>query len=148
MNVPNGKFSVFDFLRKTLLWIALLPLPFIGIGAALNQAVLVANNDTFPVRANVVKVLGYLKDEPEVSELDQEMHAMNSDAPIMLDNVHCVMTSKTHLNFLADNFDFEDSICSIGDLLLDLGEWLAQYALIVWAILVVQRLRKQDAQET
>jgi len=57
----------------------------------------------------------------------------------MIDDSHCVMTSKTHLNFLADVFDF-GSIYSIGDFSLMLGEWLFGFAPFLFAFDVVRKL--------
>ena len=48
------------------------------------------------------------------------------DGTLMTDETHCVMTSKTHLNWLADVFDFHQEIESVGDLLLGVGDWLSR----------------------
>ncbi len=63
----------------------------------------------------------------------------------MLDDVHCVMTPQTHLNFLADVIDV-GSIESVGDLLIDLGSWSWPYAPFVWgtALLVKNRKKKYE----
>lgn len=58
----------------------------------------------------------------------------------MMDDTHCVMTEDTHLNLLADVFDFHDSIMSIGDLLLDFGGWLWGFAPFVWCFEVTRRI--------
>ena len=93
-------------------------------GAACNQLVLIANHDKFPVMLNEAKRV-----------------KLTPDANGQIDEVHCVMTSTTHLNFLADIFDFHDSISSAGDGLLELGEWLNTFCIFVWAALVIQKLR-------
>ena len=121
-------------LTRTYLYVFAIPLLFIFLGAASNQAVIIANNDTFPVRANLVKVKADVGDNPTIL----------SDGTLMLDDVHCLMTSKTRLNWLADNFDFQNSIMSIGDLSLDLGEWSFGYSTLVWGVLVVKKLKDNE----
>jgi hypothetical protein len=114
------------FLRVTLLWVLLLPPTATFLGAASNQLVLIANHDKFPVMLNETSRAGF---EP--------------DANGMIDREHCVMTSETHLNFLADIFDFKDGLYSIGDLLLMLGEWLGAFCPFVWVALVIERLNAE-----
>jgi len=121
-------------LTRTYLYVFAIPLLFIFLGAASNQAVIIANNDTFPVRANLVKVKADVGDNPTILP----------DGTLMLDDVHCLMTSKTRLNWLADNFDFQNSIMSIGDLSLDLGEWSFGYSTLVWGVLVVKKLKDNE----
>ena len=132
--------SVVKFFQVTMLWIVLLPFTFSFIGAASNQAVLIANRDTFPVLLNDKKLA------------DVEAGTLNAWSPkasvpeygevVMLDDVHCAMTSKTHLNFLADIFDVKIAIMSVGDMLIDLGTWLGSFCGIVWLALVSQKLRQ------
>jgi len=61
----------------------------------------------------------------------------------MIDDVDCVMTKHTHLNALADVFDF-GSIYSIGDFGLYLGEWLMVWTPFVWTYAVIDKLRKSE----
>ena len=122
---------IFVFFRSTALWILLLPYSFVFLGAASNQLVFWANNDTFPVKVNLVKAQHTAPDAIRLA-----------DGTIMLDDVHCLMTNKTHLNLLADNWDFHDEIDSIGDLLLEAGEWLSGFCIFVWITIVIGRLRK------
>lgn len=119
-------------LRSTLLWIILLPYVVTFIGAASNQLVLNANGDTFPVRLNAAKVVKFTEGEIVIL----------NDGTVMLDDTHCVMSAKTHLNWLADIFDFHDDIESIGDMLLELGAWLQTFCPFVWLALVCDRLRR------
>lgn len=123
---------MFKFLRKTALWILLAPIAFGFLGAASNQAVLIANQDTFPVSVNLVKARDM---RPDAVVLE--------DGTVMLDDVHCLMTPRTHLNFLADEFDL-GGIYSIGDFGLILGEWLWPFAPLVWGLTVLEKLRKQE----
>lgn len=88
-----------------------------------NQAVLLANGGKFPVSINAHRQNGF------------------SDADGYLDDVHIVMTSHTHLNVLADIFDFKrQGIESVGDALIDLGAWLCAFAPFVWGYEVARRL--------
>jgi hypothetical protein len=126
-----------SFLRTTSLWILLLPVAFTFTGAASNQAVLIANHDTFPVNVNRVKLDKYLEDE----DGNVQPAVVLADGTVMLDATHCVMSSKTHLNFLADEFDLR-SIYSVGDFLIMVGEWLQGFAFFVYVFAVTQKLRK------
>lgn len=119
-----------SFFRKTALWIILLPIACSFVGAASNQLVLWANNDTFPVKVNLAKLQEFTGDGGTVLP----------DGTVMMDDTHCLMTSKTHLNLLADNWDFHDSIESIGDMLIDFGGWLWGFAPFVWGAAVISRL--------
>lgn len=119
------------FIRSSFLWVLLLPLGLTVFGAASNQLVLWANNDTFPVKVNPVKAQKFTG--PDIVQLD--------DGTIMLDDEHCVMSSKTHLNILADNWDFKDEgIESIGDLLIELGGWLWTFCPFVWGFAILWRI--------
>lgn len=115
------------FLQITYLWILLTPSALVFTGAVSNQLVLVANHDKFPVMLN------------------EKRRAHADDGTGMLDNEHCVMTSKTHLNILADIFDFgRDGTESIGDLLIDAGEYTRAFAFFVWAFAVIQAIRRKE----
>jgi hypothetical protein len=91
-------FPVRKFLSISRIWILALPLIFTFVGAASNQIVLVANHDKFPVMVNSRNV---------------ESHGGVDDEG-MLDDIHCLMTDKTHLNYLADIFEFKTSIVGGG----------------------------------
>ena len=108
-----------QFLRTTLLWIVALPYVFTGLGAASNQLVLIANHDTFPVMVNPAQIdaMGGVK--------------FTFGDTLMLDEVHCVMTDGTHLNFMADIFDLKSATYSIGDFLLMFGDWLGLFCPII-----------------
>ena len=137
--------TMLTFLRKTALWMLAVPLALSLMGAASNQLVLVVNHDKFPVEVNT------LKEEVMVYKMESDWKAATAEAGIdlplpegMIDDVHCVMTKDTHLNYLADIFDLHDGIYSIGDFGLMLGEWLMTFAPFVWAFEVVNRLRKKE----
>ena len=123
---------MFKFLRKTSLYLLAAPLLVTFLGIASNQVVLIANHDKFPVMLNQQKIQVFTKEQP----------AEVSDNVVMLDNVHCVMTSDTHLNFLADVFDLGD-IYSIGDFLLMLGGWAFSFAPFLFVFDVIRKLKAQ-----
>jgi hypothetical protein len=121
---PLIKFILARF-RITALWVLLLPYAFIFAGAASNQLVLIANHDTFPVMMN-----DYAAAQIMPQGIDEEGHVL--------------MTSHTHLNALADIFDFHDRWSSIGDLSLDLGGWLAGFCPFVWGTLIILKVTKNE----
>lgn len=137
------------FLRKTALWIVLIPGAVWAGGVASNQAVLIANHDRFPVMWNDYKVNHYTK------RLEKTIHSDDKDAAQQaefdlealqngyLDDVHCLMTSETHLNFLSDVFDAHGSgTYSIGDLMIAAGEWAFSFVSFVWVLEAIRRLRR------
>lgn len=139
---------MFKFLRKTLLWMVLIPYAFTWAGTASNQAVLWANNDTFPVRINLVKLFDWSQGGKGIRVIPPDFDPAHPDGAIMLDNIHCLMTEKTHLNWLADNLDFHDSIVSIGDMMIDLGQYSGQYMPVLWLGIVLAKMaRVKDEQE-
>jgi len=119
------------FFCSSFLWVLLAPYAFIGAGFVSNQAVLIANHDRFPVMANPVKLDDFL----------------GGAAPKqgMIDEVHCVMTDQTHLNFLADVFDLHDATYSIGDFMLMVGEWAGTFTPMVFLALVFKKCWDADA---
>jgi hypothetical protein len=135
-----------SFFKRTSLYILAIPVLFTFLGAASNQAVLIANHDTFPVMVNDKKLAEM--SGPKDKEQSIEIHfvkptpAFEAGDTVMLDDVHCNMTSETHLNFLADVFDMKDAIYSIGDFMLMLGEWLGSFTFAIFVFDVVRKLRK------
>jgi len=113
-------------LRSTALWMILLPVTFQVAGALSNQVVLFANHGTFPVQLN-----------------PKRQWKWDVDKNGMIDKEHVVMTSHTHLNLMADVFDFGgEGIESIGDLMIDLSDYLWGFAPFVWGYEVSRRLLK------
>jgi hypothetical protein len=134
------------FLVTTYLWILLSPFALQITGAASNQVVLIANGDRFPVMVNAAKLEEMQQEEAdaEAQHKHQWPFVWQSTEPDgMLDDTHCVMTSHTHLNALADIFDLHAATYSIGDFILMLGECLSTFAPFVWMFAVVEKLRKQ-----
>lgn len=116
-------------LRKTYLWVLLLPYAVSYLGLASNQLVLIANHDTFPVlmrgtAATRIMPLGY----------DDEGHVL--------------MTKDTHLNALGDIFDVHDGWISIGDMLLTLGIKTESICFWVWMTLVLRSLISRNTEST
>ena len=135
---------MFQFIRKTALYIVLIPAAIWGTGFASNQAVLMANHGTFPVLCNAFKAQAMrIRAEAEVQEANDESDNESVEIPEgYLDFTHVIMTKDTHLNALADVFDLKgDGIYSIGDFMLMLGEWLGGFSLVVWPFEAVRRLR-------
>ena len=118
-----------NLMRKTALYLLALPLLLIALGTASNQLVLWANHDTFPVMLNAAKVHSFqAKGAPTLP-----------DGTVMLDETHCLMTNKTHLNLLADVFDL-GNVYSVGDGLLYLGGWSWTFMPFVWGYATCRRL--------
>ena len=140
---------MFKFLRRTALWIVAVPLLCWTLGLASNQAVLVANHDTFPVLWNEAKVNLYRYHAQKTVEAGSEDA---EDASIKLallehgylDNTHVLMTHDTKLNFLADWIDLRDATYSLGDFLLYAGSAGLEYSPIIWCVVVIGRLRKKE----
>ena len=139
-----------QFLSKTFLYVLLAPWAVLGTGIASNQAVLIANHDRFPVMLNAVK-LGDMLGQSEPLAIPTPPFV--SPAPKvalpddMIDEVHCVMTDETHLNFLADVFDLKDATYSIGDFAIMMGEWLNTFVPFVWVALVIRKLTDEEESE-
>ena len=137
---------MFSFLRRTSLYLLAIPVLFTFLGAASNQLVLLANHDTFPVLVNAKKLQEMTEPREQKSiNFNKPIPAFETGDTVMLDDVHCNMTSETHLNFLADVFDMKDAIYSIGDFSLMLGEWFWAFAPFVFVFDVTRKLRKHEA---
>jgi len=127
------------FFYSSFLWLLLAPTAFIGAGAASNQLVLIANHDRFPVMVNSVQLKKMaLMDSGTFDESGQPIDGM-------LDDVHCVMTDKTHLNFLADIFDLREAVYSVGDFSLMLGEKLDFFCFPAWVFLMLRKRWEEEA---
>ena len=137
------------FLCSSFLWILLAPYIVTGLGAASNQAVLIANHDKFPVMVNAVKLDEYTG-EPKIDIVTVLTGKPSAEKPkptdaAYIDDVHIVMTDQTHLNFLADVFDMHEAIYSIGDFGLMLGEWMQSFCPMVFLALVFKKCWDADA---
>lgn len=116
-------------LFKARLWIIALPYALVFFGAAINQLAIIANHDSMPVLASGYKV------KEHASEImpDGEFNSR-----------HQLMTPSTRLNFLGDIFDFESETDSLGDLFIQLGQYLNPFAYLLWGVLMVQDKVKSD----
>ena len=130
--------KVMKFARSSCLWLLLAGWGFFGLGAASNQAVLIANGDKFPVLVNPVKLAEFLPDGVALLPPGQSQ---------MVDTVHETMTKDTHLNALADIFDMHSSIYSVGDGLLLLGEWLNTWCPFAWFFLICKKIYDEGEQK-
>lgn len=126
------------FFRATCLWILIFPTAVTFLGTASNQLVLVANGDRFPVLLNHATVERLSK--PKITEDGEILPPRIGPDGTFIDGVHCVMTSDTHLNALADIFDFHVGWFSVGDGLLELGGWLDAFCPFVWIAFVIWKL--------
>ena len=131
------------------LWILVLPWFLSFTGALSNQLVLAANHDRFPVLLNEHKLRDFENAESERNEI-RDIRSLLGDSVQqlddgMLDDVHCVMTDQTHLNFLADWIDLHTETCSPGDLLLNIGDYLGTYSFWVWFALVLSDIQRKNA---
>lgn len=115
--------KAFRFLRVTMLWIIALPYTIGGTGVALNQAVLIANHGKFPVMLN---------------NRQQRFQGVESDG--FMDDYHCNMTHDTRLNALGDIFHYNAAYVSVGDMLIDIGDWLSEFCAYIWGVLVCLKL--------
>ncbi len=113
---------------KAKLYILVAPTCLFLLGAAMNQAVLIVNGDKFPVMLNNKGISSYHDFDPATG---------------MIDDIHCIMTSTTRLNWLADYIDLRDAHYSPGDLLLELSYALAIYSSVVWATLMIAEVNKE-----
>jgi len=142
--------AVRKFLIETFVWMLLLPVGLIIAGSLSNQLVLWANYDKFPVMVNPAK-MQVMTDATPVVNPDGSITVKGGhfvilpDGTIMMDPTHCVMTKKTHLNFLADVFDFHEQIESIGDLTIELGQWLWVFAPYLWGAIICLKVYKLTA---
>ena len=138
MNAPDRKKVMLKFLRRSALYIFAIPLLVYFFGAALNQIVINANHDTFPVLVNEAKLKTYFTN----AEGNVSQPVVLSDGTVMLDEVHCVMTDRTHLNFLADVFDIKTGVYSIGDIFIAVGQSGMDYIPYVWGLVLYTKQRE------
>lgn len=143
--------SLFKLLRESYLWIVLTPWLVGGLGTASNQLVFFVNHDKFPVMLNPAKTaefhLGKYKEYQEAvdnGELEAAKVIAYEDEQGMLDDIHCLMTDQTHLNFLADIIDFHSKTESFGDLFLEASEWMNGFALYLWAGLLIKKFHDAE----
>jgi hypothetical protein len=141
--------------RVPHLWLLWVPLLMFVAGVFSNQVVLIANHDKFPVMINSQKLKQYtdrpcresllpfkygvvLNSKISLADISCVEHKdLGADA--MIDDVHTVMGGNSRMKALADIWDLNDAIYSVGDFLLMLGGWLLNFTPIVWATLIIRR---------
>lgn len=140
---------MFQWLKKTALWIVAVPTLAFVMGVASNQVVLMANHDTFPVMINDAKMFRHVQTcVADAAEAQDEQAAEICLAMAQhgyIDDTHVVMTPKTHLNFLADVFDFGPmGIWSVGDIAIELGGAGMGLMWPIWFFVAVGKLCKKE----
>lgn len=117
--------AIRNFIAGTFLWVLLAPAVLIILGGVSNQLVCIVNHNTMPVLMSEARAR--TTGTVEINGLQY------------LDARHSLMTPNSHLVILADIFEHGE-IESIGDLGIDLGQWLWGYAPAIWGVLVCFRL--------
>lgn len=144
MNLPK-------VLRKFPYWYLLaVPVLLIGLGAASNQAVLVANHGKFPVMLNDAQVSRFCEDDRDTEQklIKRDFSVLDSSVPDVacikggqfLDPVHSIMGKNSNLKALADVFNLGDGLYSIGDFGIMLGEFFSTFTFYMWIALTVRKL--------
>lgn len=158
----------FKSLFKIPYWYLIaVPLLSIGLGAASNQAVLIANWDKFPVMANNERIVEWCKPPAPKNTIDlfqlvapiappvkpPKKHDIFAAQPAHIDvqacsaggdffdgdDVHVIMHKESKLKFMADIFDMHGDIFSVGDGLISAGEWAIDWTPLAWLILVIRK---------
>lgn len=157
---------MFEKLKKLPYWYLIaIPLFATLLGAASNQAVLIANGDRFPVLYNNEKIHascqtpepnagkdfltallggGRLKSVPSILEPQPAPKMADPDlcrnGGKFLDDTHVIMDKDSHLKILSDIFDMHEATYSVGDGLLEFGSWMWDWSGLAWLVLIVRKL--------
>ena len=136
---------MFSFLKRTSLYLLAIPVMAFFVGLALNQVVLIANHDKFPVMVNDRKLAILVSQDAAITKSDKlktvfVFPARVINDAVMIDDLHCNMTKDTHFNALADIFDMQDAIYSIGDAFILLGTWMWVFAPYLFLVDVIRKL--------
>jgi hypothetical protein len=149
--------KLMQLVRSSMLWLLILPYAVYYTGVASNQLVLFVNHDKFPVMYSPTKEAIWLAAADK--ELQENLHGKHPDleeAEVirysvehgMIDETHCIMTGETHLNALADIFDFHsEGIQSIGDLSIDLGHEMKDTLPFIWVALILYKESKRASEK-
>lgn len=123
--------KVFALLNRIPYWkLVAIPALLYMLGAASNQAVLIANGGRFPVQVTPA-ALKY--------EIGEE-RTRTVDGIVYLDPVHTVMRPEDHLKMLADVIDLHVATFSIGDLFLIVGDFGFAKGIVAWLALILKKL--------
>lgn len=98
-------------LRNVKLFFLIAPILLMGLGTACNQLVMLVNHGQMPVFVPNCDIFNF-------------------------DIRHTCMTPETHLKFLADWTKMPGFTESIGDVFIDLGDWLS-YPFLLFCILTI-----------
>lgn len=146
---------MFKWLRKTALWIIAVPVLACMLGSAMNEAVLVANHDRFPVMwsearcfEHSVKIDKDLMEAMTAGDVDAAMEAQIRKVEFAqgyIDEEHVLMTPKTHLNWLADWIQLRgEGTYSPGDLVMNTGISGMEFMIPVWVFAAISKLSKKE----
>ncbi len=120
-------------------WLIVLPLLLTGLGIASNQSVLIANHGKFPVMMSEGNMAKYCTaDTADDVALAPAVSCLRGGQ--MIDEVHSVMGSNSHLKALSDIIPLGQAIYSVGDGLITLGFWLLSFTPIAWLFLTIRKL--------
>lgn len=122
-SITRGIVRVASIFVAARLYILALPTFLTFSGAAMNQAVIVANGGAMPVQVN------------DESAKKGGMFEIQKNG--FFDERHRRMTSNTRLNCLGDYINLGMIILSPGDCLIFLGESLVTYAYCAWITLAI-----------
>lgn len=133
-------------LRKFPYWYLIaIPVLMFVLGAASNQAVLIANHGKFPVMMNEAEV-SLACAPPSEDKESQKFSIFNSSVPSctkggqFLDRTHSIMGPNSHLKALADIFDLGEAVFSLGDFSIMLGTFLLKFTPLAWLFLTIRKL--------
>lgn len=116
--------------KRLKLYILAIPAFCFLLGAGLNQVVMIANHDKFPVMVNQVRT--------RTEENPQGLQPGD-----MIDSEHVVMQDSDHFKYLADIFDF-GSIYSVGDGFSELGEYGWSFLPLVWVYAICRKVQDES----
>lgn len=115
--------------KRLKLYIVAIPVFCIVFGAGLNQIVMIANHDKFPVMVN--------RDKTKSEDIPEGLAPGD-----MMDGEHVVMSDSDKLKFLADIFDL-GNIYSVGDGFIELGEYGLSFAPFVWVYAICRKVQDE-----
>ncbi len=132
-------------LRIPHVWLLVVPLLLTFVGATSNQAVLYANWGKFPVMVNerqLKDMRGSAFDGFAFPFYSAVTSSDMGDDGQFLDDIHSVMGHNSRLKWLADWINLKTEICSPGDLLIWLGDWLFGFTPLIWLTLLIKELNE------
>lgn len=121
-------------MKKLRLWVLLLPFVLFYLGIGLNLLVITVNDGAMPVVmpfsskcSDTVEFMGHELEAPRPCNSGET-----------LDRVHRVAQNSDHLKFLEDWIQVPHvGVCSPGDCLLWLGDWMTYPFIAAWFALLL-----------